>query len=220
MRKLALSCQVTILSIFVLLSVGDRSIHGHDRINLYEDTITSQINLLNTIIKNPNAANMKNWNQLGGDSYDETELLFYMNSISDGTISAYAEHTATEERLVNHSRLISEHEPSVVLQYLRLALLAYNLRPGSEPPVFRLLSFHPSEHDPDEVIAECLFMVNNAAGHFVQLPAKVVFELGDPSQTSRPTSQSKLYLLTISIGEHIVYGWWYLMDLKTNVIQP
>ncbi len=173
-----------------------------------EEAITSHINLINKIIKDPKVACMKNWVQLG-NPYDEIELLFYMNSISDGTISAYDKKSKTLESLTKHSQSVSQNEPSIVLQYLRLSLLAYNQRPSSESPVMKLLSVNLA--NTKEVIAECIFKVNDISGNFIPIPSKIIFDLDNISTTIKKNNQIRLYLQKIYIGDRIIYGWWQKM---------
>jgi len=170
-----------------------------------EETIVSYISLINNIIKDPKEACMKNWAQLG-NPHDETELMFYRHSISDGTLSAYKENSKTLKSLIKHSQSKSQSEPSILLQYLRLSLLAYNQRPGSEQSKFTLLSC--KQVSTNEVIAECSFKVNDASDRFIQIPAKIVFELGDFRSPSKTTHQTRLYLQKVYISDHMVYGWW------------
>jgi hypothetical protein len=171
----------------------------------FKEPLLSRISLINEIIRNPNAASMKNWTQLG-NPHDEIELIFYMNSISDGTTSAYSRNSKTMEKLTRHSKSISQDEPSLVLQYLRLSLLAYNKRPASEPPEIKLLSVNQGKEN--EVVADCYLKASDLSGHYIQIPTKVVFELGDIPSRGKTVNQVRLYLQKIYVSDRMVYGWW------------
>lgn len=161
--------------------------------------ISSRVELINDILHSPDAANMENLGRIV-NPHDESELMFYMNSIADGTIKAYEEGSASMGKLIAHSRKTTEGEPSALLGYLRLSLMAYNIRPGNEPPSFVYKSFKILGSNDYSVT--CDFKINNASGHVEKKNAELIFEKGD-------TPQKDLFLQKISISGHIVYGWWH-----------
>ena len=170
-----------------------------DQLKDLKFAIESRINLINRIIVYHSEACMKNWVLLG-NPHDETEIMFYMNSISNGSKSAYESNSLTMKKTVNHSRTISGNELSIVLQHLRLSLMAYNVRPGSEAPSFIFKSFE--KVSANEAVAHCDFKFNNASGRTVLKAAQILYSVGD-----NPVKD--MFLYKIYIEDHLVYGWWY-----------
>jgi hypothetical protein len=193
-----------ILPILFLANLLLASDFAHcDESIILKNMLVSRIDLLNKIIKDPDEANMKNWLLLG-NPHDEIELRFYKNSISDGSKSAYNKSSATFEKLLNHSRSKSKDEPSIVLQYLRLSLMAFNVRSGDKPSVFNFKSL--SQTNSSEVVVECDFIVHNASGKRTNRKAAIVFEIGDNPKTD-------LYLQKIYFNSRLLYGWWYEREI-------
>jgi hypothetical protein len=213
MKKIYLS--LTLITIFCCLwTCPSYGLNDYGRkITSAEITkvLISHINLINNIIKNPKAACMKNWTKLSNPS-DEKEEIFYINSISDGTPSQ-DENSKAFNNMQDHLERAPQNEPSVLLQYLRLALLAYNVRAGSAPPEFTFLSFKRVgvTGGTDQIISDCSFKMADSAGHDIQVPAKIVFDLEIDYDSSFPTSKDKisLYLSEIYIKNRLVYGWQY-----------
>lgn len=164
-----------------------------------KDKVVYRLNLINKIINDPKAANMKNWIVLG-NPHDESELNFYMNSISNGTLSAYDKKEKTMLKLVEHSYSKSEDEPSILLQHLRLSLMAHNIRPGSNPPSFQFVKLKQS--DKSEIIARCNFHFINAAGVQEDKKSEVFFDIGD-------NPANDIFLQKIIINGRIAYGPQY-----------
>jgi len=165
----------------------------------FKDIVVSRIKLINHIISNPEAANMKNWVALG-NPHDESELLFYMNSISNGALLAYNKKEVTSQKMIEHSRSISKDEPSVLLQYLRLTLMASNKRPGIIPSAFNIVRLN--QPNLNEIVASCFFFSTNTSGVRVKKPAKIYWGI-------RSTTNKDIFLQEITIDGRVVYGWWY-----------
>jgi hypothetical protein len=130
-----------------------------------------------------------------------------MNSISNGSSFAYDKNSITKQKLINHSQLNSKSEPSVLLQHLRLSLMAFNIRPGDSGPVIKITKITQANSQSNEFAAEGMFIANNAMGQSMPYQTKIVFEI-DNSATSTQKGPS-IALQKIVIGGQIIYGWWY-----------
>ncbi len=188
---------ILLITGFLLFAVSKTSIAGE--LKSLEKLVMLRTDIINAMIKDPKEASMKNWAVLG-NPHDETELIFYINSISNGTKVAFNKDTPEWNDLLKHSRSNSGDETSIVLQNLRLSLMAYNVRPGDDPPLLKVLSLKQSGQN--EVVVECLFMVNSPSGHRISRPASITYDRGD-------NPQKDLFLQKIIINENCVYGWWY-----------
>ncbi|MCP4354006.1 MAG: hypothetical protein GY795_51830 [Desulfobacterales bacterium] len=152
-----------------------------DDFDVIRQDISSRIKLLNDIIKSPAAADMKKWKQLS-NPHDESEIMFFMNSISDGTEKNYNKNSVSMQKLRKH--LKSDSDQSVVLQHLRLALMAYELRPGSSSPYIEIKSISRNQIDDEKlgsyqfsVEAEGVFIANDLSNNLAKHPVKIVFQV-------------------------------------------
>jgi hypothetical protein len=163
---------------------------------------------------------MKNWITLA-NPHDETELIFFMNSISDGTINSYKPESPSGRKLVEHSR--SKSDRSVVLQYLRLSLMAFSRRPDVVPPQFKIENVSISKNGKDDrwiCIAKGRFAANDASGRLIEYPVKITFasDIGEHSKSPNAVNSvfNKFSLETIIVNGHEIYGWWYRLALTKN----
>lgn len=182
----------------IALSLASNNMAKCEDLSVIKNAVVSRINLINEIINVPKAANMKNWGILG-NPHDERELKFYMNSISDGTTFAYDRKEKSMRKLIEHSQSVSEDEPSILLQYLRLSIMAFNTRPGVIPPYFQLIKLsQPIQH---EIVARCIYEFVDNSGVTVKKKAEIIFDIGD-------NPRRDLFLQKITIGERLIYGGW------------
>ena len=184
--------------LFSVLSFVTHSVANCEDLSSFKSIVISRIKLINHIIDDPKAANMKNWGILG-NPHDESELKFFIDSISDGTLSAYDDKKDTMKKLVKHSQSITADEPSVLLQYLRLSLMAYNIRPGAISPSLQLVSI--SQLSQNQIVAKCTFHLLDASGDTVAKDAEVFFDIGD-------NSKDDLFLYKIIVDGRAAYGGW------------
>lgn len=198
MKKYFIFNRLKYVLLILTILFGPLSTANCNDLTQLESVIISRINLINQIIKYPKEANMKNWILLG-NPHDESELKFYMNSISDGTSSAYERKKMTMEQLIRHSRSKSENEPSTILVFMRLALMAYNIRSGDNSPYLNFVALVQSNSN--EIIAECNFKILNAGGIQIEKKAEVFFDLGD-------NLYKDIFLQRISLDGRIVFGGW------------
>lgn len=170
-----------------------------------EQMVAGSIMLINEIIRNPKAANMRNWERLS-NAHDETEIAFFANSISDGTDAVYMTGTPIERRIENHSR--SPTDSAVVLQYLRLSLLAFGPRPGKKSPNIIVSEIFHRE-DGSEVVAKGHLDTYSSDGKLVQHPMEIEFDLDVHTASSGDKNGFCLNLNSIVIDDRKVFGWWH-----------
>ena len=167
---------------------------------IINDIIPSRITLINNIISNPEAASMKNLGILASP-HNEDEISFYVNSMTDGTKSAYEKLSDNLESHLEKIKSKSSSEKSVLLQYLRLSLLAYNKGYGSKAPIIKITNVEQSQLHNYEFIVEGIFLVNSA-GKQIELPAKLTFY----TDYSAFALDKSVYLGEIIVNNNILYG--------------
>jgi hypothetical protein len=213
MNKLRLRI-LSIISFVALLAASSTA--GHE-INIDKDAgfiekiIQARVKLLNEIIKDPKAANMKNWKCLANQN-DESELMFFMNSISDGTETNTDYNSTIGKRLIAHSR--SDFDQSILLQYLRLSIMAFNSRPRSTPAYIKINNiFRNNEAKKyNQFVAKGFLFANDATGHPVQYAVQMKFGIDIVDSTCKESKNycsCEIYLEDIVINGHEIYGWWY-----------
>jgi len=198
-----------LLNISSVVVANEATVQRNETARIFAD-IRNRIDLLNEIIQYPDSANMYNWSRLGNPN-DESELSFYMNSISDGASTAYDKNAATNQKLIKHSQSTSKSEPSVLLQYLRLSLMAFTIRPGDSAPTIKINKIIPAFGKSNEYIVEAELIANNATGKLTPYHAKIIFEIADIEVAQKDLS---IILQKMIVDGHVVYGWWY--DLQTK----
>ena len=185
----------------------------HSDMALIKTEVDRRIEMLNEIIKKPDLANTQSWALLG-NPHDETELSFYVNSISDGSLAAYDKGAPTGQKLLKHSQTTSKTEPAILLQHLRLALMSFNIRPGNTTPFLKVVSIQPANNAPNEIIVDSVLMANNAQGKYVSHRAAIVFDVIDGEKTEK--GRMHLALQKVTVGGHVIYGWWYDLNRQTQ----
>ncbi len=178
---------------------------------LIRTEVDRRVELLNEIIKKPDLANTQNWALLG-NPHDESELSFYMNSISDGSLTAYDKSSLTGQKLIKHSQTISKTEPAILLQHIRLSLMSFSIRPGNTSPILKVVSMQPANNASSEIRVDCMLMANNAQGKYVSHRATIVFDVVDGERVERGRIQ--LALQKITVEGQVIYGWWH--DLNSQ----
>jgi len=184
-----------------------------------EKELRFRIDLINEIIRNPAAASVKNWNTYLGNPNTYTEDRFHVNSVSDGTTYAW-ESIGKEGR--------SGDEQSALLQYLRLSFMAYYGRLSPVPSqinvtnVVKRNSDHETamlnvelEGEVDYFDVEGFFSVINCYRESMQHPIRIRFyvQVEQPPYEMQPRSDKLfIYLESISIHDHEIFGWWYKID--------
>lgn len=170
-----------------------------------EKIVAGSVTLINEIISNPKAASMRNWERLS-NPHDETEAAFFANSISDGTDAVYTTDTPLKRRIERHSR--SQTDSAVVLQYLRLSLLAFSSRPGKKSPNITVSEiFHRG--DGSEIAARGHLNTYGSDGKLVQYPIEVEFDIDVRTASNGDKNEFCLNLGSIVVGERKVFGWWH-----------
>jgi hypothetical protein len=167
MKKLTLEIFLILLFINSPILAAEKNEDQNRKVFSAENEIRSRVQLLNDIIKDPEAANMRNWKSLA-NPHDETELMFFMNSISDGTLKSYKPDSFSEKRLIAHSR--SDSDKSVALQYLRLSLMAYCRRPDIVSPQFKIVNISKIKNVESTgwlFVGIGHFIANDASGHSI-----------------------------------------------------
>jgi len=162
--------------------------------------IPSHIALINNIIQNPEAASMKNLRILTSP-HDETELMFYLNSMTDGTTQNQEKLSDKLEGHIDES--IASSEKSILLEHLRLSFLAHNKRAGSKAPIIKITNIRQSQNNHYEFVAEGIFLVNDASGKQTELPTKLTFY----TDYSEFAHNKSVYLGEIIVNNKIIYGW-------------
>jgi hypothetical protein len=167
----------------------------------------SDIKLINEIVKDPSLATVGNASLLLGP-HSETELKFWMNSKTDGTIGNYAKSSQAESGLIRHSK--DSNEYSVFLQHVRLTILAYSIRPETKAPHFdtskiRWIIKKLPNSAGVALIGYTDLYVTNAMGKFVQLPVSFEFNVEDYSGVNK-REQVSVYKIKIRGNE--VFRWW------------
>ncbi len=213
MKKQSLFILITLLLVHMSASLfaANKAEPPRSDIDEIKTKISNRVDLLNDIIKYPESANMQNWSLLG-NPHDETELSFYMNSISNGSSSAYSKNSITSQKLINHSQSNSKSEPSVLLQHLRLSLMAFNIRPGDSVPVIKITKITQANNQSKEFVIEGAFIANNALGQSTPYQTRIVFEIDD--STASAQKGPSIALQKIVIGGQVIYGWWH--GLQSN----
>ena len=141
--------------------------------------------------------------------HDETELLFYMNSISDGTTSHEKESSPIRKKMIEHSG--SDKAQSVVLQYLRLSFLAYNKRPSKKPLYFTIAKIRKINkgnvsYNIFEVVGS--FITYDSTGETFHRPMKMKFSVEGLGSNVKG-SDLNIYLYSITVDKKEIFGWWY-----------
>lgn len=170
-----------------------------------EQMVADGVMLINEIIRNPKAASMQSWKRLS-NAHDETEIAFFANSISDGTDTVYMTGTPLEKRVERHSR--SQTDQAVVLQYLRLSLLAFSSRPGKKPPNIIISEIFHREHG-NEVVARGQLDTYGSDGKPVQHPIEIEFDIEVRTAGNGDKNEFCFGLDGIMIGKQKVFGWWH-----------
>lgn len=170
-----------------------------------EQMVAGSVMLINEIIRNPKAASIRNWERLS-NAHDETEIAFFANSISNGTHTVYATGTSLEKRIQRHSR--SQTDQAVVLQYLRLSLLAFNLRPGKTPSNIVVSEIFRREGG-NEIVARGSLDTYGSDGKPTQHPIEIEFDMEARTASSGDKNGFCLSLNSIMIGKQKVFGWWH-----------
>ncbi len=170
-----------------------------ENLDRHEEIIISHLELINSILNNPKAANMKNLRGLVNPN-DESELMFYINSLSNGTLAAYQSNKAVLEKVIKHSKSVSKSEPSTLLYYLRISLMSQNKKLGVAPPSFELVKISLGKHN--SIVAHCYFKSTDHSGSLVSKQSVVVFDIGSDSN-------SDVFLTKIIVGGQVLYGSWY-----------
>lgn len=170
-----------------------------------EQMVAGSVKLINEIIRNPKAANMRNWERLS-NAHDETEIAFFANSISDGTDAVYTTDTSLEKRIQRHSR--SQSDQAVVLQYLRLSLLAFNVRPGKTPSNIVVSEIFRREGG-NEIVARGSLDIYGSDGKPTQRPIEIEFDIETRTSSSGDKDGFCLSLDSIMMGKQKVFGWWH-----------
>jgi hypothetical protein len=170
-----------------------------------EQMVAGSVMLINEIIRNPKAASMRNWERLS-NAHDETEIGFFANSISDGTDTVYTTGTPLEKRIERHSR--SQTDQAVVLQYLRLSLLAFSSRPGKTPPNIVVSEIFRREGG-NEIVARGRLDTYGSDGKPAQRPIEIGFDIEARTASSGDKDAFCLSLDSIMIGKQKVFGWWH-----------
>lgn len=164
-----------------------------------------KIKLINELVRLPAQATVKNAEILLGP-HSETELRFWMNSRTDGTVGNYAPNSPAQRALVKHSQ--NNRAASAFLEHLRLSILAYMIRPGAQVPHFDLSHIQWVRKKTlggggTMLFANTRLSATNAEGRPIYLPATFEFEivngLGD---------KSRLYIYKIKIKTNEVFRWW------------
>lgn len=213
MKKLSVRIFFIISFVIFLaaLSTAEDKINTDNDFGLIKKVIYARVKLLNDIIKDPKAAKMKNWECLA-NPHDESELAFFMNSISDGTEARSDYNSTTGKRLIAHSR--SDSDQSILLQYLRLSIMAYNRQPGANPPYFKINNIFKNNEvkNYNQFIAKGFLLANDATGHTIQYPLQMKFGIDIVNSTCKDSKNycsCDVYLEDIVINGHDIYGWWY-----------
>lgn len=197
---------VTLGSLFLLTHAhADVCSSGMFNSKKAEQMVADGVTLINEIVRNPKAVSMRNWERLS-NAHDETEIAFFANSISDGTDTVYTTGTPLEKRIERHSR--SQTDQAVVLQYLRLSLLAFNSRPGKSPPNIVVSEIFPREGG-DEVVARGHLDTYGSDGKPASHPVEIGFDIEVRTASSGDKNGFCLGLDSIVIGKQKVFGWWH-----------
>jgi len=197
---------VTLGGMFILAQAhADDCTGGTFNSQKAEQMVASSVMLINEIIRNPKAASMRNWGRLS-NAHDETEIAFFANSISDGTDAVYTTDTPLEKRIERHSR--SQADQAVVLQYLRLSLLAFNSRPGKAPPNIVVSEIFRREGG-NEIVARGRLDTYGSDGKPAQRPIEIGFDIEARTASSGDKDGFCLSLDSIMIGKQKVFGWWH-----------
>lgn len=170
-----------------------------------EQIVAKSVTLINNIIVDPQAANMRNWRRLS-DPHDETEIGFFTNSISDGTATVYSRESPIRKRVLRHSG--SETDSAVVLQYLRLSLLAVSPRPGRTAPKIVVTEISPEGSEREIVAKGHLETYGMDAKSAVRYPLEIGFDLEVHADSSSRKNKFCLSLGDITIKGQKVFGWW------------
>lgn len=206
MRALISFLLVTLGGLFLLTQAhADVCSSGTFNSKKAAQMVADGVTLINEIVRNPKAASMRNWERLS-NAHDETEIAFFANSISNGTDTVYTTGTPFEKKIERHSR--SQTDQAVVLQYLRLSLLAFNSRPGKSPPNIVVSEIFPREGG-DEVVASGHLDTYGSDGKPASQPIEIGFDIEVRTTNSGDKNGFCLGLDSIVIGKQKVFGWWH-----------
>lgn len=174
-----------------------------------EPIIRRNVALINEIIRNPKAATIRSWMQLS-NPHDETEILFFANSISNGSAAAYSDTSPILAKSDRHSQ--SRKQSSVALQYLRISLMAFNGRPGPEPLHMTVSAIQVDEKK-STVVAHSLLHGYGADGKPIAYPTDIRFSVVSyPAEEYEKYESRARFCLSLSdivVGNQSVFGWWY-----------
>lgn len=170
-----------------------------------EQVVADGVTLINEIVRNPKAASMRNWERLS-NAHDETEIAFFANSISNGTDAVYTTGAPLEKRIERHSR--SQTDQAVVLQYLRLSLLAFSSRPGKKSPNIVVSEIFRREGG-NEIVARGSLDTYGSDGKPAQHTIEIEFDMEARTASSGDKNGFCLSLASIMIGKQKVFGWWH-----------
>ena len=173
-----------------------------------EAIVQRNVALINEILRNPKAATIRNWMQLS-NPHDETEILFFANSISNGSAAVYSDTSPILAKSDKHSQ--SPKQSSVVLQYLRLSLMAFNGRPGLKPLHMTVSAIQVDEKK-STVVAHSLLHAYGADGKPIEYPTDIRFSVVSyPEEYGKYDSSARfcLSLSDVVVGNQSVFGWWY-----------
>ncbi len=174
-----------------------------------EPIVQRNVALINEIIRNPKAATILNWTQLS-NPHDETEILFFANSISNGSAAVYSDTSPILAKSTRHSQ--SQKQSSVVLQYLRLSLMAFNGRPGPKPLHMTVSAIQVDEKK-STVVANGFLHAYGADGKPVEYPTDIRFSVVSyPEEEYGKYKKMPRFCISLSdvvVGNQSVFGWWY-----------
>lgn len=175
-----------------------------------EPIVQRNVELINEIIRNPKVATIWHWMQLS-NPHDETEILFFANSISNGSAAVYSDTSPILAKSDRHSQ--SQKQSSVVLQYLRLSLMAFNGRPGPKP-LYMTVSAIQVDEKQSTVVAHSLLHAYGADGKPIEYPTDIRFSIVSyPEEKYEKSERGARFCISLSdivVGNQSVFGWWYV----------
>lgn len=214
MKTPVLTLALGLGGLFHPLAYGEACTRGSFAVQAAEPIVQRGVALINEIIRNPKAATTRNWMQLS-NPHDETETAFFANSISDGSEGVYTA-PGTQARIIRHTQ--SRTELAVVLQHLRLSLMAFNVRPGRTPPNITVSEIQLAEQQ-NAVVAKGRLSVYDATGRVVDFPTAVIFDVTTSPKEARE-ARFCLNLQSIVVGDQHIFGWWYGLPHKALAPLP
>lgn len=177
--------------------------------------ILSRIDVINAILDDPSQATMENLSKYFISQHSEIEIDFYSKFVSNGSETIWEEKGEVYNDIVKHTWPESEKDPSIVLQYLRLSIMAMSDSPGLKKPLAFVYKGYEVVDGYNVIVQAEITLRVWGKNKEVTVPAILWFYYEEDHDVEK-----YLCLRAISINGFPVFGWWKFMDENKQFHMP